>query len=124
MSTVPTSEVLNRAADLIESRGWVQGSAGMIIATDSPLCLQGAIGAAAGMAESPDARHSSGAPVYDYLVTQTCPAGDAVRAYLGYGKPWMWNDHHERTATEVIEVLRAVAVIEAAREESRAEVTA
>jgi hypothetical protein len=117
-----TSETLNRAADLIEERGWTQGPRGMSIGTDTPLCLEGAIGAAVGITKY---ERYNGEDVYSYDETQSCPAGQAVRAYLDVLRPWSWNDHYNRTATEVIEVLRATAVIEAAREnaETRTEVS-
>ena len=67
---IPTSEVLNRAADLIEERGWTQGTQGWKV----------------------------------------------DGAFLDTDEPWKWNDTRGRTASEVIEVLRATAVIEAARE--------
>ena len=104
------SETLNKAADLIEERGWVKDGDGW--AWDkpaSPLCLEGAIFAA----HSPE--------VTEFWHSQhinECPAGNAVRGYLNMnGELWQWNDRGLRTATEVIEVLRATAVIEAARED-------
>lgn len=116
MTTVATSEILNRAADLIEERGWTSGPRGMEV--DGPLCLEGAIGAVIGAEVIGGLR-----PFYAYSDVEACPAGTAVIAYLGEQHPDQWNDRPGRTATEVIEVLRAVAVIEAARKEERAEVT-
>jgi hypothetical protein len=135
-----TSEILNKAADLIEERGWGQGGAtwfGM-----GGLCLEGAIGAAMGRKVNQSGRPDNIDP--DEL-NFSCPAGLAVRAYLemeldqsaaehknaltpvskraGY---WLchWNDKPARTAEEVIEVLRAAAVIEQAREAEPAKVSA
>lgn len=117
---VPTSEVLNLAADLIEEHGWAQGSPGMY--DDHPqLCIQGAILAAMGEVQR------NGHPR-----ANECPAGVAVRDYLGIARPWCdgrgvnalwwWNDDGARTQAQVIETLRAVALIEAARENASAPV--
>lgn len=117
------SDTLNKAADLIQERGWVgTGGKGWEANEGTPLCIEGAIQAALGMPGG-------------IAVTQvnTCSAGSAVREYLELGEfEWhktdalfMWNDRARyvdgeltsvRTAEEVIEVLRATAVIEAARE--------
>jgi hypothetical protein len=134
-TTVATSEVLNRAADLIEERGWVgRGGQGWTDDAGSPLCIEGAISAAMGTA------------IYAYggftSAPNRCPAGLAVREHLGLG-PYVgvstsralfaWNDELRlvngefvsvRTQAEVVEVLRAAAVIEAAREQKMAEVSA
>lgn len=63
---------------------------------------------------------------FDY----TCPAYMAVSGYLDRtplppvaplkDALWQWNDAPDRTASEVIEVLRACALIESAREEQEA----
>jgi hypothetical protein len=116
-TTVATSEVLNRAADLIEERGWIQGPFGMRTVTRE-LCLEGAVRLASG------GQTTSDGALLHYLASAPCPAGNAVIAYLGEGEPWLWNDEPGRTAAEVIEVLRAAAVIEAAREQKMAEVSA
>lgn len=113
-----TSEVLNRAADLIEERGWTTGS-GWFGNEYGPLCIEGGIAAAMGVAGGPGYR---------------CPAYDAVAAYLGKGNSgvWAWNDNlphtgmgwrggsreaaMEQSREQVIATLRAVALIEAAKE--------
>ena len=118
-----TSEVLDTAADLIEERGWLQGPGGWdgYVADNQRLCLEGGIMAALGITdERPGSLYGSG---------EVCPAYAAVASYLD--KPerpglsaeipndswlWHWNDSEGRTAAEVIEVLRAAAVIEAAKE--------
>jgi hypothetical protein len=125
-----TSEVLNTAADLIEERGWTTGTSGW--ASSGPLCTEGAICAAMGIEFD----------AVDVDFTE-CPAYLAVMDHLGDAVPcastdpekvpvlWAWNDECDlrgkdlRTASEVIEVLRATAVIEAAREnaETRTEVS-
>lgn len=102
-----TSEVLNKAADLIEERGWIQGPTGWIIADGGPLCLEGGIYAALG-----DVRGWFRSEI------EACPAYQAVEAYVGdhFMGLWQWNDDHDRTAEQVIATLRAVALIEAAKE--------
>jgi hypothetical protein len=121
MTTVATSEILNRAADLIEERGWAGREVDAHEAWGEyggPMCIEGGIMAAAGL------RYNWEAP--------DCPAYKAVLHYLQGDNRWgmfrdrlySWNDVSTRTADEVIEVLRAVAVIEAAREDERAEVPA
>lgn len=124
-----TSDVLNKAADLIEERGWVQGPGWDWDGRGgTPLCLEGAIGAASGIRGADTHRPFN-----------ECDAGRAVRAYLDMtpniapriewtaapnlsNSPlYRWNDQWHRTAAEVIEVLRATAVIEAARESEAAE---
>lgn len=119
-----TSEVLNRAADLIEERGWGQGAETWAHRAEitGPLCLEGGVMAAAGVAH--------------WQLYTECPAFRAVAVYLdrtpmpksrdAADQVWYWNDQRDRTAAEVIEVLRACAVIEAAKEQETApvEVTA
>jgi hypothetical protein len=114
-----TSEVLNRAADLIQERGWVQGEGWSGVDDRDGLCLEGGIMAAAGI--------SGFGAIGD---VQACPAYKAVADYIGLDLPggatfaWRWNDSQNRTATEVIETLRAAAVIESARESELAAVSA
>lgn len=121
--SAPTSVTLNLAADLIEERGWTRGSQGMLPYPSAPKCLEGAISAASGL------------PLYEGLYGDThtypsvhgvsCPAYDAVVAHLDLpGQAWLWNDAPGRTATEVVEVLRACSLIEAARERSDQRVSA
>jgi hypothetical protein len=123
-----TSEVLNRAADLIEERGWAQGPAWDWYGDGSALCLEGAIGIAAGIPTESTT----------WQPHNECPAGVAVREYLGLAavapyprtvrdgsQPlWTWNDEATRTAAEVIEVLRAAALIEQAKEQTPADAEA
>lgn len=122
-----TADVLNRAADLIKERGWIQGNDGMRV-DGSPLCLEGGIAAAIGLEAYNELRDD--VFVFNYFDVESCPAYAAVRVYLatrpaeeyaqafGQGEVWGWNDKDGRTQAEVVEVLRAVAVIEAAREEA------
>lgn len=122
-----TSEVLDKAADLIEERGWRQGEGWISTRTrdDSTLCLEGGVMAALGLRPEFVTAHSL-QPLLG------CPAYAAVADYLDLDhgfhddipeprEPlYRWNDRKSRTATEVLEVLRAAAVIEAAREEQDA----
>lgn len=127
MNILATSEVLNRAADLIEERGWAQGG-GWFYGGDeyatSPLCLEGGIMAALGL-------HFDTGETDDF---EECPAYVAVRSYLGAAcrnavlgvedaRLWAWNDTVAESGEQVIATLRAVAVIEAAREQEMAEVS-
>lgn len=136
------SETLNVAADLIQLRGWKAGG-GWAFDDRGPLCLEGAIAAAMG----------DGLLDYGFgncsIGPNLCPAGMAVRDYLNLGdyvnpsevRPagdnhlYTWNDRQKwdcdletavpvRTATEVVEVLRATALVESARERETAAVSA
>jgi hypothetical protein len=112
-----TSETLNRAADLIEERGWAKGASAWGERDETaPICLEGGMVAALGADISdPDL----------YTEFQECPACRAMSSYLGNPSYlYDFNDAEDRTASEVIEVLRACAVIEASRERESAEVSA
>jgi hypothetical protein len=87
------SEALNRAADRIESHGWYSRAGGGL-----GDCASNSIQRVAGVGH---------------------PAQRALVAYLGgihLSSIWDWNDAPERTQAEVVEVLRACALVEAARE--------
>lgn len=96
-----TSEVLDRAADLIEERGWARPGD-----WSSTLCASNAIVRASG---------ETYAPAHDALVLYLGGDGHVHGIFA-------WNDAPGRTAAEVIEVLRACAVIEAAKEQEAAPV--
>jgi hypothetical protein len=116
---VNTSEILNKAADLIETHGWGTGTETWRN-EGSGLCLEGGIAAAAGC--DPLSRTSF----------KECAAYGAMWDFLKDDGRWGafredlydWNDATDRTASEVIEVLRAAAVIEAAKEAEPAKVSA
>ena len=120
MNDIPTSEVLNRAADLIEERGWTQGDGWFpeMLPVAAPLCAEGAMKAAAA-----EVCAAAGDALARYTVhrEQILPA---FKDYLGVAHVFVWNDAGRRTASEVIEALRACAVIEASREREAAEVSA
>lgn len=107
-----TSEVLNTAVEVIRERGWARGSWGF---GDGPLCIEGAIVVGSGVTGTPLARQ---------LAAEGCPAVEAVRDYLDGQEPFLWNDDRGRTAAEVIEVLRAAALVEHAKEQAREQVSA
>lgn len=123
------SETLNRAADLIEERGWTQGPGGWYALNRYPLCIEGAIYAVL-------VEEGSEPPTYGATKSEAvnlCPAGQALREYLRLGpmkrishadgthslvgvRLYSWNDARAEDARQVIEALRATAVIEAAKE--------
>lgn len=135
------SEQLNKAADLIEKRGWAHGE-GWHDDGSSPLCLEGAVFAASGF--SRDDIVERGGDADDFIAA--CPAYAAVYSYLNgvqsaeEVEPYEWNDGlifirkngfvagwvggsrdvaEQQAAAKVIEVLRAAALIEQARESER-----
>lgn len=95
-----TSEVLYKGADLIVERGWNQGDAP---GPNGEVCLVQAV-----------------ADVTRNHVTVWFRAIDAVSDFLGWqtvqGPIHKWNDAKGRTAAEVVEVMRATAALEEARE--------
>lgn len=110
-ANIPTSEVLNLAADLIEERGWVHGTNGWPgFGEGSGLCLEGGIMAALGL------------DFAGLTSLWNCPAYEAVERYTGEprarGNGRLFRVNDRSTASQVIEVLRATAVIEAAREDA------
>lgn len=112
-----TSEVLNKAADLIEKHGWGRGNGAMQPGFPEGACMEGGIAAAMGVDDL--ILIDAETLIYSYAPIQKCPAYRAVAEYLAHdGDVWHWNDTLATSASEVIEVLRATAVIEAAREEA------
>jgi hypothetical protein len=114
-----TSEVLNRAADLIEERGWTKGTGGWPGHRNhcGPLCLEGGLLATLGV------DWSDPSAVCDAQYTH---AWKAMADYVGRTPLFlfMWNDVQGRTQAEVIEVLRAAALIEQAKEHTPADAEA
>lgn len=96
------SDVLNKTADRLESNGWLQGGLGGI---EGPNCTVGALRIAG---EVPEECLVPDGPVED--------AWHSFMDYIGGVQIADWNDHPRRTATEVVEALRAAALIEAAKE--------
>ena len=113
--TEKTSELLNRAADEIQKYGWTTGPRGWCRDKNAGLCLEGGILAAMGLTFD------------EILEFWACPAYNAVADYLRLPEDWelyAWNDGSvvsphagfARSAEQVIEVLRAAAMVEEAKE--------
>lgn len=113
------SEVLDLAADLIEERGWITGSAGWRVQSGG-LCIEGAMAAAMGLRI--DAEHDPNEVELSQL--HACPAYAAVMNYLGdiEGKLpislWYWNDHIAGNRDYVVSVLRGAAAFQRGMEPS------
>lgn len=107
-----TSEILNQAADYIEEYGWVQ-CGGWYPLWEEPACLEGAMRVVTMQHTGEDIftapADSKWGPLY-------ARAKAAMRNYLGVGNPWVWNDEIGRTEEEVIEALRAAALMEEVKE--------
>lgn len=123
--TMLVSETLNRAADLIEERGWYsvgsryrrtrwQADPWGSLESGDAFCVEGAVAAVLGI------RVIAGS---GNMELRSCPAYLSLQGYLGEVSPAGWNDDRDRTPAEVIEALRACAVIEASREREAAEVS-
>jgi len=96
------SDVLNKAADLIEERGWAQGA---YENASGGLCVLGAIRKAADLDP----------PMI--IAGVSLDAACAFNRHIGADNlVGDWNDAEGRTSGEVVAIFRAVAVIEAARE--------
>lgn len=117
-ATTPVSVVLTKAADLLVEHGWRRGRWGLDDDgyPNGAMCLEGAVLAALPREQlTIDEERGVHLEMYD-----ECPAGQAVDEYLrsqgalhvGYD----WNDNRNRTAEEVIAVLREAAAVEAAKE--------
>lgn len=122
MSELKTSEVLDLAADKIEVVGWGTGVNTWENRDGAGLCLEGGIIAALGRSFTPGTENFIDTPEL-----WACPAYVAMASYLETrAELWRWNDAQGRTAEEVVEVLRAAAAVERAKEESleRSAVTA
>lgn len=105
------SSILMQASRIIQERGWANGSdadpwAGL---TGQSVCAEGAIAAAMQL-------DGLG---YNRVVANGCPAFTAVTKYLGFeDRLWAWNDAPGRTATEVINTLKAAAIVELCKEKT------
>lgn len=110
------SEVLHIAADRIQAQGWTRGTQGWVASGE--LCVEGALAAALGV----DGYALANNREQGYPEFQACPAYKAVQSYLGLtenspyrGDLWAWNDD-QFNGHRVVEVLRAAAEVEAAKE--------
>jgi hypothetical protein len=116
-----TSEILDLAADVVEQRGWTTGSWNNAV-EGAPVCIEGGIAAAMGWEVNLGVCGNE-----TYREFQACPAYVAVKEYLGITGEYLyfWNDAVAVEGTEfvsahsqqeVIEVLRAAAAVERAKE--------
>lgn len=99
-TTVP--EVLERAATILEDRGWYQGDFYPPGADErtAPVCAGAAIHVALGLHPLGDVKLSP---------TLVWDAGQYLADYVGYVDVGDWNDRPERTRGEVLATLRAAA---------------
>ena len=126
MTNASVSDTLNTAADLIQIRGWGQGPSTWGDAeAQSRLCIEGAIIAAAGIPMM-DLSDLDISPTPRRRDLESCPAYQAVVDYLQFKGAFLftWNDQAGRTQEQVIETLRAAAVIEEDKERKASEVEA
>lgn len=111
---IPTSDVLDAAADAIHLHGWGKGVDSWSGVAGAGLCLEGGIAAAVGI----DIRVSGPG----LMALTVCPAYVAVQEYLahllpeGFDEPWYFNDSIAETVDDVIAVLRAAAAVERVKE--------
>jgi hypothetical protein len=94
------SELLNKAAALIETYGWCQGDYG---SKDDGFCALGALGRAAGHRLPALAYHS---PNYRGSLLA---AHNALDRKLGGNPVFIWNDASNTTKEKVISTLKCVA---------------
>ena len=95
------SDVLLRAADLIEERGWCQW---IQEERDGSLCIAGAIAVASGGIASSRATMGSNGPLYWPAVQRFCE-------FVGEPNPGpaRWNNAPERIKSQVLTALREAA---------------
>lgn len=113
-----TSEVLDKAADLLEEKGWQRGFGWWD--QGHGLCVEGAIAAAIDFKPNPGTESRSTAIS---RAVNACPAGVAVHDYLTVrgempdpeGPLWKWNDDHGDRQS-VIAALRGAAAAERDKE--------
>lgn len=117
-----TSEILDRAADLIERNGWTRDEwykrRRAEDPRDCPVCAGGALDAAAGCDPGEPEYSPALIAAIGAFAARVDPAFDPAAAY-GYGTVANWNDAPGRTAEDVVRELRAAAATE--REAQRAE---
>jgi len=113
MTDYPTepADVLEAAADLLESKGWQQGAFDNAVNPDdsTAFCALGAIRAVTGysLAKRNYIRDGDYA-LYRERYRYTLQASVALGAKVGLDVP-AWNDRPGRTAEEVIDVMKHVA---------------
>lgn len=110
------SEILDKAADIIETRGWWQGTYMMPGGNPAncPVCLLGAINVATGLAPNiegafrEDGPASTAARALAEHMGLNNPNGDGLVDLLGNE----WNDREAESPEQVIAELRAAAQAE------------
>lgn len=117
------SVVLDRAADVIERKGWTRGTGWADVRKpDAPCCLEGALMWAQ---EDPEMKLEGGRVRerdgnHAYKLLESSPPYLAVLQYLrehgvlhlGSGELYVWNDRNGRTEEQVVQLLRDVATVE------------
>jgi hypothetical protein len=101
---VNTSEILDKAADLIEERGWNQG---WYVNDCGGMCVRGAMFAAVGVAIP--VSKTAPWPTYEPQLGRDVYAATVVMDEHVRTPVERWNDYPRRTAAEVVEALRAAA---------------
>ena len=109
MTTLQTHELIDTAADLIETLGWTQGPDGWPSTPDhdGPVCAEGGLMLAGGInwATGPG----------ELVAFWQSPAVTAVKNQIGATFIPEWNDEEGRTRGEVIGALRSAAAVERQR---------
>lgn len=131
------SDQLDKAADIIEEHGWTTGEDGWTNGAGNGYCLEGAIFAAAGHKFTQPSCYDAVAAKASAL-TESCPLYAVVHEYLLrrdlrrdrrdrqlYGaRLCAWNDEFGESQANIVAILRAVALIQKAREHEREAVNA
>lgn len=113
MKSIPTSDVLDVAADAIQMAGWGKGPSAWDLDNGRGLCIEGAIAAVI------DVERFGGVP--NDRVLRSCPAYRAVQDYLDMRESeplYLYNDILVSSQEEVIAVLRAAAAVERLKEQA------
>jgi hypothetical protein len=101
---VNTSEILAKAADLIEERGWATG---WYVNDCGGLCARGAVYAAGGY--EPEPRHSNGNWFNGLISDRDVMKAEAFLDQFVGGHAPNWNDATGRTPEQIIFGLRRAA---------------
>src|SRR4051812_13352771 len=101
-TNIPTSTVLDLAADAIQMAGWAQGNGGWTGVGTGGLCLEGGIMAATGLRLAHMRQCSAYRAVVEYLSAFVADVDDAFA-----GEAWYFNDQIAETVDDVLGVLRS-----------------
>jgi hypothetical protein len=91
-----SAQILRRAAELLETRGWCQNEG---VDGQGRMCAMGAI-------------HTASVEVAGHGYTVDTSPTRATEEYVGVTPIWVWNDEPQRKAEDVIKVFREVADLE------------